>query len=187
MPTRDALLGLGWCLAIACIFPACRRETRQFEGPSYLSANALGVRVDVDASAEHTSLPAPGTPGPYVGNAWAMGQGQQLYNQMNCVGCHSHGGGGMGPPLMDAAWIYGVAPDNVYASIMRGRPNGMPAFGGRVTESQAWQLVAYVRSLSGQPSRGARPGRDDHMQVRESEQARRAERPVAAGTPKPGP
>ena len=121
-------------------------------------------------------------------SAWAVAEGKRLYQAFNCDGCHGRGGGGgMGPPLMDAAWIYGVAPDNVYASIMRGRPNGMPAFGGRVTESQAWQLVAYVRSLSGQPSRGARPGRDDHMQVRESEQARRAERPVAAGTPKPGP
>jgi len=120
-------------------------------------------------------------------SAWAVAEGKRLYQAFNCDGCHGRGGGGgMGPPLMDAAWIYGVAPDNVYASIVRGRPNGMPAFGGRVTESQAWQLVAYVRSLSGQPSRGARPGRDDHMQIRESEQARRAERPVAAGTPKPG-
>src|SRR4051794_17058392 len=37
----------------------------------------------------------------YDNNAPAISQGQQLYTQMNCSGCHFHGGGGMGPPLMD--------------------------------------------------------------------------------------
>ena len=41
------------------------------------------------------------------------------------------GGGGIGPPLMDDRWIYGSAPENIYASIVQGRPNGMPAWGGR--------------------------------------------------------
>src|SRR4051794_20827960 len=84
---------------------ACKREQRKFDGPFYANVGAAGVRVDRDAS---LALPAPGTPGPYVGNAWAMGEGQRLYNQMNCVGCHSHGGGGMGPALMDGKWLYGA-------------------------------------------------------------------------------
>ena len=30
-----------------------------------------------------------------------------------------------------------------------GPPNGMPAFGGRIPDEQVWQIVAYVRSMSG--------------------------------------
>ena len=48
--------------------------------------------------------------GPYDGNAYAVSEGKRLYNQFNCSGCHFQGGGGIGPPLMDADWIYGSAP-----------------------------------------------------------------------------
>ena len=39
----------------------------------------------------------------------------------------------------------------------------MPAFGARIAEYQIWWLTAYVRSLGGLASKGAAPGRDDHM------------------------
>ena len=83
----------------------------------------------------------------------------------------------MGPALMDATWIYGSQPQDVYATIAEGRPNGMPAFGGKIPDQQIWQLVAYVRSLSGLLRFDVRPSRDDHMRVKESEVARRPERP----------
>jgi cytochrome c oxidase cbb3-type subunit 3 len=169
MPTRDGLrdvLGVAACLAIACILPACRRETRQFTGPAYTNADALGVRVDADAAAEHAALPAPGTPSPYRGNAWGMSQGQQLWAQMNCVGCHSHGGGGMGPPLMDNKWLYGADDASIFTTITEGRPNGMPAFRGRLSDQQVWELVSYVKSLSGWANQQAESPRDDHMAIR---------------------
>ena len=56
---------------------------------------------------------------------------------------------------MDSRWIYGSEPENIFATIMQGRPNGMPAFGGRIPDDQLWQLVAYVRSLSGQTPQDA--------------------------------
>jgi cytochrome c oxidase cbb3-type subunit 3 len=69
---------------------------------------------------------------------------------MNCAGCHFHGGGGMGVALMDDKWRYGGRIDQIVASIAEGRPNGMPAWRGKLTEQQMWQIAAYVRSLSGQ-------------------------------------
>jgi cytochrome c oxidase cbb3-type subunit 3 len=101
---------------------------------------------------------------PYEGNAYALSEGQRLFSAYNCVGCHAHGGGGSGPPLMDDQWIYGGEPQQVYLTIVQGRPNGMPSFRGKIPENQVWQLAAYVRSLSGQASLAASPGRDDHMQ-----------------------
>jgi len=47
----------------------------------------------------------------------------------------------------------------------------MPAFNGRISQTQAWQLVAYVRSLSGQASKSASPSRSDSLQLKEAEQS----------------
>ena len=46
---------------------------------------------------------------------------------------------------------------------MEGRPNGMPSFKCRINEDQAWQLVAYVRSMSGWARKDAAPGRSDTL------------------------
>ena len=99
----------------------------------------------------------------YDNNANAIAQGQQLYTQMNCVGCHFHGGGGMGPPLMDDEWRYGGRIDQIAVSIAEGRPNGMPAWRGKLTNDQIWNLAAYVRTLSGQPSKDSVSSRSEEM------------------------
>jgi len=99
----------------------------------------------------------------YERNANAIASGQQLFSAMNCVGCHSHGGGGMGPALMDDQWRYGSSMDQIAATIAEGRPNGMPAWGGRLTPDQIWKLAAYVRSLSGQVRKDAVAARADAM------------------------
>ncbi len=78
----------------------------------------------------------------------SIAAGKQLYSAMNCVGCHFHGGGGMGPALMGETKHYGSSIENVAASIREGRPNGMPSFRDRVSDDQIWQLAAYVLSLS---------------------------------------
>lgn len=101
----------------------------------------------------------------YPVNAQALSDGQALYELYNCSGCHAHGGGGMGPPLLDNKWFYGSEPQQVYISILEGRPNGMPSYRGRIPDFQMWELVAYVRSLTGQASPNAASGREDHMQT----------------------
>lgn len=125
-------------------------------------------------------------PGPVSGydeSAYAVGEGKRLYAWFNCVGCHGLGGGGMGPPLMDRAWRYGSAPADVFASIMHGRPNGMPAFGERITEQQLWRLVAYVRSMSGLVPKDRRPGRNDAMHAKAPEVIRDFVSPRTVGPP----
>ena len=58
------------------------------------------------------------------------------------------GAGGIGPPLIKQQWIYGGEPANVFDTIVKGRPNGMPSWGGRIPEYQIWQIVAFVESLN---------------------------------------
>ena len=90
-------------------------------------------------------------------DAATLAEGRRLFLQFNCYGCHGgRAGGGMGPSLRDADWIYGSSPAHIYSSIAEGRAKGMPAWGPRVPERQIWQLVAYIRSL-GTDDEPARP------------------------------
>jgi cytochrome c oxidase cbb3-type subunit 3 len=153
-------------VALGLTIAACEREERRFrETPSGVSPS----NVRVGELQPGPAVPVSQTTGPYADNAYAIAEGKRLYTQLNCVGCHAHGGGGMGPPLMDDKWIYGSAPANIFATIVEGRPNGMPAFGGKLANDQVWQLVAYVRSLSGLVRQDAASGRSDHMQAKKPE------------------
>ena len=78
--------------------------------------------------------------------------GKQLFQAMNCTGCHSNGGGGFGPALMDKTWIYGGSVENIASTIVEGRPNGMPSFRSLLPMEQVWELAAYVKSLSDHPT-----------------------------------
>lgn len=85
---------------------------------------------------------------PYAGSRAAMANGRRLFQWYNCVGCHgTHGGGGMAPSLRDAAWTFGAEDASVFASIMEGRPHGMPAWGTKIPSDQIWQIVTYIKSM----------------------------------------
>lgn len=86
---------------------------------------------------------------PYEGNANARATGAKLFVSYNCIDCHgADGSGAMGPSLADGRWHFGGTPAEVFESIYQGRPDGMPAWGGRIATDQIWMLVTYVRSLS---------------------------------------
>ena len=84
----------------------------------------------------------------FEGNKLAIADGEQLFDQMNCSGCHFNGGGGMGPALMSGHWRYGGRIEQIYESIAQGRPNGMPSWQSILDPSAIWDLAAYVKSLS---------------------------------------
>ena len=166
-------------LGVVALAAACERETRQSQ-----QLAAAASRPDT----VHLTTLQPGQPqvrkpkeSPYEGNAWGMGEGKRLYQSYNCSGCHAMGGGGIGPALMDDKWIYGYDGEQIYSSIVQGRPNGMPAFGGRITDDQIWQIVAYVKSLSGQTPQDAAPSRDDDMSAKKPESRKERETPKQTG------
>ena len=104
---------------------------------------------------------------PYEGNAYAISEGQRLFSWYNCSGCHANGGGGIGPPLIkkdQRDWIYGGEPSNIFDTIVKGRPNGMPTWGGKIPEYQVWQIVTYVRSLNNLEPKAATPARTDSLE-----------------------
>ena len=167
--------------ALLCLFvTSCKREERKFSQPpsnfkaydvtmSDVHPGSAGVQQPVkSASDEH---------------AYDTNEGKRLFTQYNCSGCHANGGGGMGPPLMDAQWIYGSNTENIYSTIVEGRPNGMPSFRQKIPDAQLQQIVAYVKSMSGQLRKDVEPGRTDDMNARRSEQ--RTERKTPQQTTAP--
>jgi cytochrome c oxidase cbb3-type subunit III len=149
-PQMAALIAL----SIGLWITACGRGERETQPHSPKSAE-LPPTSDLYAGAK------PPTPQPSSGHkesAEALDAGKKLYSAYNCNGCHSAGGGGMGPPLMDEEWIYGGSPEQIVATLIQGRPNGMPSFRGKIPEPQMWQLAAYVRNLSEEAKKNATPG-----------------------------
>ena len=180
---KNTSLSRMWaCAAMLLLVTGCYREQRPLPGAPATATPTDPLRLsglqpgEVKASASANN--------PYEENAYATSQGKRLYKQYNCSGCHGSGGGGaMGPALMDDKWIYGSAPANIYATIVQGRPNGMPSFGGHIPDDQIWQLVAYVRSLSGQLDSAVAPSRSDSLSSGKAEQRRPQEAPKPVSQP----
>jgi cytochrome c oxidase cbb3-type subunit III len=159
--------GLAIGLLAALLVAACEREQRHFAaersntGPNESalrqSLNQPGMALGgyVKPPAENVSM--------YDDNAFAVSEGKRLFRWYNCSGCHANGGGGMGPPLMDSEWRYGSDPASLYTSIVQGRPNGMPSFGGHIPDDQVWRIVAYVRSIGGAIRSDIAPSRTDSL------------------------
>ena len=165
----------------AFMLTSCEREARRLNQqpppgapPTFVAQSPLqpGPTVVLDTAE-----------GEFDDNAYNTSEGQTLFSQMNCSGCHANGGGNMGPALMDDEWLYGSQPNQIFASIAEGRPNGMPSWKNRLNNKQIWQLVAYVRSLSGLTPKGARPARDDHMSVRPAPNQTPNAKPKNTGLP----
>ena len=79
----------------------------------------------------------------------ALEEGKELFVSYNCADCHGdEGSGAMGPALDDGRWHFGGTAGEVFESISEGRPDGMPAWGGRISNAEIWALVRYVRTLS---------------------------------------
>jgi len=178
----DAML----CVIALVALTGCEREERRFSEPPGASQPPSSISVS-DLYPGPDARPPENTPSPYDGNAYAIAQGKQLYEWFNCTGCHAQGGGAIGPPLMDDKWIYGAAAENIFATIVEGRPNGMPSFRGKIPTQQVWQIVAYVRSMSGQISKDTAPSRSDHLFTRKSEQQLPTREPVPSSPPQPPP
>ena len=85
---------------------------------------------------------------PVRGDKSKIKDGAALFVSYNCMDCHgADGSGAMGPSLADNRWHFGGDDGEVFQSIYEGRPDGMPAWGGRIPDDQIWRLVAYVQSL----------------------------------------
>src|SRR3954454_14667854 len=182
MSSSTSMRVLAAACAASLLVVACEREDRQLHQSAEASKPPIAIRPGT-GTPQLTSVQAgpsvaePRTTNPDESRAYDVAQGKQWFKWYNCNGCHANGGGDKGPALMDDLWIYGAQPQNIFASIVEGRPNGMPSFGRCIPEAQVWQLVAYVRSMSGLVPTDVATSRDDRMQTKLPENRVKAEPP----------
>jgi cytochrome c oxidase cbb3-type subunit 3 len=131
--------------------PAIVRRAAQAQQPQQPTGNGVGTFI------QHPENIQPGIPlrggfvqltNPFQGDRTKTKEGGALFIAYNCMDCHgAEGSGAMGPSLADGRWHFGGSAGEVFQSIYEGRPEGMPAWGGRIPDDQIWRLVAYVQSL----------------------------------------
>ena len=89
---------------------------------------------------------------PFLGNAQAIDEGREIYNQ-TCTTCHGPDGaaGEMGPALGAPARRYAQAPTRRSSTRSRTAFRGtqMPPFGSRLPDDDIWKVAAYIRGLRG--------------------------------------
>jgi len=97
-------------------------------------------------------------------NEKVVAEGQTLFRNYSCSGCHGGtGGGGMCPPLTNDTWVYGGDDDTLFRLVTLGSDElqkqgyarvghenvvgPMPPFGAIVKNSDdLWKILAFVRS-----------------------------------------
>ena len=97
-------------------------------------------------------------------NGFAVNAGAALF-RANCSQCHGAGAAGVQasgyPNLLDDSWLWGGTIDDIAYTVTHGirneqspdtRWSEMPVFGDILSEEEIAQVVAYVRSISGQES-----------------------------------
>jgi cytochrome c oxidase cbb3-type subunit 3 len=151
--------GLSLILLTVSVISSCGRESDAAQAPAAQSGRGYvdgGDSLRIIAHPENLAVGFPQAARPFVltspyadGDKKAIATGGQLFVAYNCIDCHgADGSGAMGPAFSDGRWHFGGAPGEVFESIYQGRPDGMPAWGGHITNDQIWMLTAYVRSLS---------------------------------------
>lgn len=147
---------LRWALAGASVAVAVMLGGAAAIWPQYgraIPAAAL-LRVPVSGVYPGAINPAPNIQNPLANDPSAVERGKRAFEAFNCSGCHmANGGGGMGPALSNNKWIYRSSPANIYLTIVQGRSAGMPAWGAMLPDRTVWELVAYIKSISSDPTK----------------------------------
>jgi cytochrome c oxidase cbb3-type subunit 3 len=140
-----ALLYLAGCTWVAAAEPPAKPATESAAQPV---VPQFVVDTALTPGLGHTAYTIDPRAAKYYDNPQAVQIGKALFYSMNCAGCHSNGGGGMGPSLMSGEWKYGGRLEQIRQTIADGRPTGMPSCAARLSVDDMWELAAYVRSMS---------------------------------------
>lgn len=121
--------------------------------PRTLPAGPTPIPTLIPATEVSSSLVALGRPTftvqSYPAQLPSASNGQQLYQQ-HCASCHGEDGYGVVPGARnfgDLDYMRGETPASFYAAVSEGRGT-MPAFQGRITSDERWDVVFYVWRFS---------------------------------------
>jgi mono/diheme cytochrome c family protein len=114
-----------------------------------LAGGAAQTSKGGNPEAAKVANPVPSTPE-------SLAAGKRVYQRM-CQRCHgssgkgdgggSGGGGGLPSDLTDATWDYGSTDGEIFASIHDGTSIDMEGYAQRISDTDIWNIVNYLRSL----------------------------------------
>jgi mono/diheme cytochrome c family protein len=121
---------------------------------SKATETAASKAAETVAASTPVALPAEvtkDTKNPLTDLAAASAKGKPLYEQ-NCAFCHGATGASEGafepkPPVLNAGHVTQDPDGEIFLTIKNGKGKSMPAQ-KRLTDEQAWQVTAYVRTLA---------------------------------------
>ena len=132
-------------------------------------AAALGIALSAQGTALTATSPRKGgnpeaarIPNPVPVTPDSMAAGRRTYQRL-CAGCHGPegkgdgggaGAGGQPADFTDEVWIFGGSPGEIYTVIRDGTSADMDSYAERISDTEIWNLVNYLRGFS--PS-GVRP------------------------------
>lgn len=100
-------------------------------------------------AAAQNDMGALGPRNPFAGNKQAIQEGRSQF-RFNCAMCHGVDAKGTqkAPNLTTGHWAHGGSDGELFRTIQRGVPGTlMPAQQAILTETETWQVIAYLRSL----------------------------------------
>jgi cytochrome c oxidase cbb3-type subunit III len=118
-----------------------------------IAVGLAGERLAI--AQDRTPRPAEPRPtkNPLEGNAQAISNGKAMF-RTRCAGCHGPDARGYLGPDLTGFWAAGGADDRMFDIVRRGVPGTemTPADPLRVLDKDIWQVLSYVRTLSGVPT-----------------------------------
>jgi mono/diheme cytochrome c family protein len=134
-----------------------------FAGVVLGSAMLVVAAASAQAPAGPAAVPAEAKKmkSPVASSAASIEAGSQLY-QKYCRFCHGNTGKGDGkmapkgmepPNLTDTTWLHGSSEGEIFWIIQNGAPPKyqMKGLKAKISETDTWNLVNFVRSLGGVP------------------------------------
>lgn len=84
---------------------------------------------------------------PFAGSAEAVQEGKEVF-ATNCSTCHGDDAkGNMCPDITVKAKRYGNADADLFLTITKGRPGGMPTWEKTLGTEKIWKVIAFLRSI----------------------------------------
>jgi mono/diheme cytochrome c family protein len=94
---------------------------------------------------------------PVAASAESTAAGKRVYTRM-CGRCHGPDGKGDGaaasttvPDITDAQWDYGSSDGEIFAVIHDGVSADMDGYAARLSDTDIWNVVNFLRSLGAKP------------------------------------
>ncbi len=99
-----------------------------------------------EMKAEAQRAPKAMTENPYERDEKAIAEGKMIYAS-NCTACHGETLKGAVGSDLTGHLKYGETDAEIYQSIAKGTPGGMPAFERQLGRDRIWKVLAYVDSV----------------------------------------